>query len=386
MPETLRFLMLSYRVDAFGSASADTLPQSASSGLLGESLGSVRQLSTNPEQNVLEATLAGKGAESLARELEELAASTTLDAIPVVDSRPGSRRDGYYSTTLVAAGPLERASKEAYTVEFTLEKRGTRQTHWRQADADVAQLDHGFGSTAEAHLGIPANATKVRWCDTVGNDVQALTSPDVIATRSGEFRDVEIVDVQDAPVSNPSAIYELDYSEEGWADPGVWDTEGNDAKTDSDGNVVWSHVYATQHEWDGLPVLDNGLLRVEFDEASGELTAWEWDDSSEAWTETQLSRGDWSLFDVDVVEIGQAQIVVYCEFVHTDGSMFALEGRLETGATDLLWSIPDDETGPIPGETTSDGLWGWLEPIASERLLTANPQRSVVARSEVSKR
>lgn len=380
MADTLTFLNLAVPIDSLRSGNANTQPQTAQSGILGESVGDVRQLSTSPEQNTLQATLTGTAAESLARELEELAASAVLDSIPVVDSRTGSRRDGYYATTLVSANPAERMAKEAFQVELRLEKRGTRNTHWRQTTTDVAQLTHDFGSTAEAHLGIPATATKVRWCNDVSNDVQALPSSDVIATRTGEHGDVDIVDANDAPVSNPSVIYELDYTEESKADPGVWDSEGNTSKTDADDNVLWSHVYATQHEFDGKPVLDNGLLRITFDESAGSITAEEY--TSGSWSAISLTSGDWTLFDVDIVEIGQAQVVAYLEFENTtDGSMFALEARMETGAQDLLWNIPADETGPIPND-----LQTWLDPIASSRNLTANPERTVKARSEVAKR
>ncbi len=61
-----------------------------------------------------------------------------------------------------------------------------------------------------------------------------------------------------------------------------------------------------------------------------------------------------------------------------DGDLFALDAIVQRGHSEVLWDIPENETGPIP-ESVED----WVGPIASESVVDPQAAKTLTSRSDV---
>ena len=292
--------------------------------------------------------------------------------------------DGYYnasSTTRDSELSQQDDDRHDYEeVAVTLEHVGTHNSHFRALATKTVQVDHEFGNDLDAYVALPGAARKTRWFDSESGVYEPTAAID---SRESDFGTVEIFDVdagRDAlDVDDPTLLYELDYAEEPDASIRVYDTLGHAEKYDKSGIRKWVGVTSTRHDVEDALVIDTGALRVRFDETAGAIEAEQWDADAGEWDPVELDDSiDWSLVDIDVTAIGSQRVTAQVEFVHPDEGLFDLDMAAALGNDVATWSIPENETGPVP-----DGIEDWLGPIASERLVDAQPTKGLVSRSEV---
>jgi hypothetical protein len=258
---------------------------------------------------------------------------------------------------------------------------------------------HEFGSVPRARIGIPAAATNVRAIDAAIGPSERV-APDPVFTIPSEYGGVNVYDARALSFEDPIFIYDLEYELIGEADPVVWDTLGNASKvTTSNGTQIrqWEHVFDPAHDPIGEIVLDNGLLRVEFDEAAGTIAAEVWDaggygvsaygtspyggladDDNAAWTSVTLSHGSWSLVDVDLTHISPVRSEAQLEFEADDGTLYAVDIQLDRGLGQLHVWVPESVSTSIPS-----GLADLFEPIASDSTYDPGIRQTLIAREEV---
>lgn len=348
----------------------------------------------------------GEFSKKLHRELKSLGEST-YESVPFADDDNVDSDDqsGYYEVRDVNSTRANEASALAYQYDIALDAAGTRNTHWRAVRTGIERVDTRFAGThtaslgestyggtpyadategieSPAYLGIATEATKVRWFDTA----QGTESATIQETVNAEFGDVDLYDPAEPSFRDPTLIYELPFDREGPVDVRVWDDVGapNSKQLDYDDDqnntysiTQWVHAYHSGFEFEGQPILDNGLLRVRFDEGNGTLEAWEWNESGSSWDSISISMGDWTLFDADIERIGPADVQVFTEFENsTSGSVQAVVLSLQRGSERAIIREPDN--GSIP-----TGLDAVLVPIASAQTGDYGPAQTTVPRQEV---
>jgi len=338
--------------------------------------GSVQSTGTTPGELQLQVQYRGTYAGRLALELSELLHSDAFSGIPYAPVDGSAEDDGYYSAESVSPGRIRPQTDRAVNVDATLARDGTRATHFQAVATSKDAEKNDFGSGQTTHIGVPASASLIRWWD---GDAET-EEPSPVETRSAEYGDVEIYDVDSADVGNdPTLLYKpAGYDEIGDVDVGVWDTYGADEKRDEDDVVQWQRVFATQHDPRGALVLENGLLRLTLDDVDETITAERWDSGSEEWTDEDLGSSGWEPVDVDVRHIAPARLEA--RVLWSDGSeRYPLDMILARGAEDALWV----RTPNAQSETPST-LVDYLEPIASETIYDAGAEQALVSREEVS--
>ena len=332
----------------------------ARQGVLGSDTGNVEAIATEPGERPLTVEYPDEYAGLRAAELRELASGLS-QPLPYYGISTATPEDGYYSVSRIErVGPVDPRSDAFQRVRIAIAKEGTPASHWREVSTDPVQVDHPFGNTQEAPVGVPAAASKVRWYD----DETEQTAPATVqTTRTTAAGDVDILDATAAPYDAPEVIYELEYDEEGLTDPRVWDTRGFADRTDGNGALQWAKVFAASHRFEGDIVLDNDLLRLTIDEpADPGITAERYDGSS--FNTVTLGTSSWEVFDWDIRGVSPCRVGGVAEF--TDGSSYhTLRWRLDRGAADVLWSTTDAE-GPIPS-----GLQDLLAPVAADSIYDA---------------
>jgi hypothetical protein len=330
-------------------------------GVLGSDTGNVESIASEPGERPLTVEYPDEYARLRATELRELASGLS-QPLPYYGTTASTPTDGYYSVSQVnRAGPVDPRSGKFQRVRVTVTKEGTPASHWRQVMTDPVQVDHPFGTTTEAEVGVPAAASKVRWFNA---ETGATEAPTVQATRTGEDGDVDILDATASSYDAPDLLYELAFAEEGITDPRVWDDQGNSSRTDANGALQWQKVFAASHRYEGKIVIDNDLLRVTIDEpADPGISAERY--TSGSWSSVSLGASDWQVFDWDIRSVGTARVGGVAEFQDTTQSptvYHTLRWRIDRGAEDVLWS--SDSAVP-------SGLQTLLDPIAAPRILDA---------------
>ncbi|WP_254766499.1 hypothetical protein [Salinilacihabitans rarus] len=351
----------------------------AEAGVLGGDQAAVEHLATEAGDQTVRGYYRGRYAAKMAQELDELSSSSGFEAVPLagVDSPTG--RDGYYAVENADIGPPSASTENVQEFTLSLSKKGRRASHFRAVEPTQRQLDHEFGTDTYAYVAAPTTASKVLWFDP---ETKARERPSPVATRSAELADVDVYDPANSTLStsDPLLVYQIDYADEELVDCRVYDTRGFDAKHDADGGLQWAKVFSTEHDVDAEIVLDNGLLRLRPDETAGTMGAETWDDTAGAWSDTGLAGNQpatVTLLDVDLTHVGMVRDVAQLLF-DVDGSLFALNATVAKGYSDVLFGIPENETGPIPTD-----LETWLSSIASPSITDPNAAKTLVARAEV---
>lgn len=240
--------------------------QLAQAGILDQDGGSVEQVSSNPADQTLNGVYRGQYAGKMATEIDELSSSSGFEAVPLVGLDSSTALDGYYAVEEASVEPAQAQTDRAQRYELTLSKKGTRNTHWRAVEPNRRQLDHDYGNDLVAEVGVPAVASKVQWYNPEDGTRAPASST---ATRSAEGGDVDIYDLDDGEsavgTSDPTLLCEIGYADEENVDCRVYDTLGEDDKTDDDGNLQWAKLFSTTHDFGDPVVMDNGLLRLWID-------------------------------------------------------------------------------------------------------------------------
>ncbi|AXR78981.1 hypothetical protein [Natrarchaeobaculum sulfurireducens] len=352
-----------------------------------EEIGSAKPISSPPDSIDPPIKFNGPDATMRALELHELLNSPHHAPLPVAIDVPGY--DGYYvaddatrNTKLAEGGDADYER-----IDTSLTRAGTDQRLVRALEAAPRLADHEFGNDLEAHIALPTDARKVRWFDPDSGDRELAEPVETVATAYG---DVDVYDLEgwpdyefdpDDPSEAPLLVYEIDKDRDAEADVRLWDTRGYESLEDG-GRRRWQYVFSKDHEYDGAIVLDTGRLRLWLDEDDGTVDAQELDSSEAEWTDLELAAEQpesVAVFDIDVREIGMVRDRVQVTF-DVDGELFAMDAILQAGHDAVLVDIPDGESGPIPADVES-----WLEPIAAETIVDAQPTKQLIERNNVRK-
>jgi len=346
--------------------------------ILGSDSGAVESIAPRPGERTLRQDYVDTYAAVRAQELAELANGIS-SPLPLHAQTGTSLEDAYVTASRAEVEPIDPRGRDSFQrATLTISEAGSVAEDWRATRTAVTQVDHPFGNTLDAVVGIPAAARKLRW---LNEETGAREVPTVQATRTtASGRDVDVLHADASSYDDPTAIYEIDYADIGWTDPRVWDDRGNANIDDNSGRTQWQKVFATGHRYDGQAVIENGLVRLLFDEGTNALTVEEWDTGTSSWSRVSLGASDWELFDVDLRDIGLARVRAQIEFRDTTQSPTAfhrLSMRLTRG---LNWPIWANE---IEGAAVPSGLETLLDPVASATVFDAQAQAGLVPRAEV---
>ncbi len=381
--------------------------QLATAGVLDQDGGVVEQLSSEPGNQTISGLYRDQFAAKMAAELEELAQASGFDELPVASLDGATSTNGYYSLERADVDQVQPHTSLVQQFDLSLTKKGTQNKHWRALETNPRQVDHDFGTDLAAEVAVPAAASKVQWYNPADGSRPSATP---VETRSAELGDVDIYDLTDAPWYDPfgedppTLLYEVPYIDEEATDVRVYDTLGAEQKLNAEYDLQWQKVFSTQHDFGGEVVIDTGLLRLRLDEGAGTLEAERWDpDATQTvegtgtygdglygeglyagqsgdWVDAGLSQpADVSVFDVDLVEISMATVRAQV-LLDDSGTLFALDVVLDRGVQDALFSIPENESGPIP-----TALQDWLSPIATTTLVDPQAEKTTVARDTTRK-
>jgi len=352
--------------------------------LLGDDVGEVESVAPEPGERTLQQDYVDEYAAVRAKELAELANGIS-QPLPLHATGTTSTVDAYVSASRASTSPIDPRGREQFQrAELTISEAGTRASHWRETCTSVVQVDHPFGTTQTAEVGVPAAASKVRWYNPRTGAREAVT---VRATRVGKNRNVDVLHASDStyyqPGNNlfPKAIYDIPYGEIGWTDPRVWDGRGNANKEDANGRTQWQKVFSTDHVFTGKLYIENGLVRVIFDEPANSLTVEEWDTGTSSWTTVSQGASDWELFDVDLRRLGLGYVRARVEFRDPTASptaYYRLSMRLGRGVTRPIWGNDVESGTPVPS-----GLQTKLDPVASANIRDAQVEMGILSRREV---
>ncbi|WP_226040837.1 hypothetical protein [Natrinema sp. DC36] len=311
-----------------------------------------------------------------ASEAEHLLSQPTFSPVAVsIPAQPDL--EGYYAASSVDRDVRlsQDDDDDHHQVPLTLSRSGTDQSHFRILETNPNEdIDHEFGNDTTLQVGIPAAAKKTQWFNPE-DEMRDLASP--VETRSAEGGNIEIFDIADGEAAvgtgEPALIYQLDLEADGDFDVHVFDTQGSETEDD------WVKIFSPKTGVDEI-ILDTSLLRLRLDEPNGTLEAEEWDSATDAWATVGLEGAQPStvtLFDVDLMDVAMVRDRAQLTF-DVDGSLFALNANLNRGYDAVQFSIPEDETGPVP-----QALEDWLSPIASASVVDPQPAKGLVARNNV---
>lgn len=349
----------------------------AAQGVLGSGTGAVESLSLDPNEKRVRGQFRAQYAELMAVELEELFRADGVDLVPYYGVQAPTPEDGYYTVKSGTRKPVDPREPRLQQYDGVLTRAGSRESDLRAVTTNPRRLDHPFGNTEVAHVGIPATATDVQWFDPTPETTEDATP---VATRTGEFGDLDVYDALASNYSKPVLVYDLPYDEVGRRDVRVWDDYGR-SKFDAEGVNRWQKVFRTDHDWVGVPRVDNTRIRLAFDAGANSLTAETWDPGTDSWTATALGSSSWELAAVDVREISDVVVTARVRFqdpTQSPTATYELDCQVVRGGDYPLWSRPENETAPFPA-----GLADLLDPIASANDYEPQPVQKLVARPEV---
>ena len=307
-------------------------------------------------------------------ELDELLNSVTVAPIAVAyDAEPSLA--GYYAAESTDRR-IDRATGDGDRQRHSigLKQIGTRSSHRRTVSLRVTQPDPGniFGNDTTALVGVPADATRVKWYDRSFTDSEPVTVAETVSTRAGDVELVDARDVSDTLGDDAVLVYRSP-DPEGQTDVGVWDTYG------SADEAEWARVYNVDHvpRVDDELVIDNGRIRLFVADGPAALAADEWDPVAEEWAAISLVDTGWQLVETDLTRIGAVAVEAQCVF--SDGTdEYALDLRLERGRAAPQWLVPDSVSDPVPA-----GLEELLGPIADESIYQTGATLGLVSRRKL---
>jgi len=355
----------------------------------------------------------------LATEMESLAESAYV-AVPFVDPTSGgslSQKRGYYEVERADVTPAHPVTESLYEYELGLTLRGTRADTRRAVKTEQQTVDSLSATQSDTLVGIPASATDVEWF-ALGN---ATESASVVDTVASEFGSIARYDITEPSFASPTLLFDLPLADEGFTDVRVWDTRdrrkfanvdaattveggetltvasgetrtdtrlvvnaggtldvqsgGTHVLTGSDSVTVWSHAYHPGFDFAGDPVIDNGRLRLYladsalYSSASG-LSAERWDGTK--WVRMTFADTGWTVSNYEFVAIGPTQVRI--RLTLTDGASRAtVIGRLDRGASDVLWTVPTNASTP------PQDVIDLLSPVTRDSDTAVVPEQTVVA-------
>lgn len=378
----MRFLYRAHIPEsAVSNAGATASAQLAKLGLIGGG-SAVNPVAGNPGEVSLTARYWGQYAERDGLGLAELLDSDSLQALPFSSTTGQTELDGYYAIQSSTSGRVQPQDDRAFEASGSLVLEGTRASHRKGVSTRVSQPNPGntFGNETTALVGVPAAATRVQWIDAV--PASQTAPPTVQSTVSAQHGDVDLIDARAPSFDDPILVYDLDYDAQGDVDPGVWDTYGTDTITDSDSVVQWGRVFDPAHDprSNHELVVENGVIRLTFDDDTNTLTVESWDDASSSWTSTSLGTSDWQLLETDVRVINGMRVEALVTFNDSTSpsTEYDLRMVLPRGYDFPQWLVPEGVTASVPS-----GLTTLLDPIADEQAYDAGPEFQLVSKEDL---
>ncbi|MCD2204405.1 hypothetical protein [Halobacterium sp. KA-6] len=339
---------------------------------------SVEDLGGDPGEYTLVGQYRGKYAELMAEELEELfGPDNDFDTVPYYSQDGQLRETGYYALSNMDVGRSDPRRDSVQDFDGRLTREGTRQSHRRSLRVDPQQVHRNdYGNETSALVAIPTAAGKRTWYK---RETQAREPVSVIETVQceGSQADVDLVDARAVDFSAPyELVYDVSYDAGGQCDVILWDDHDRE-KIDSEGVNSWQWVFATSHEYSGVPVVDTGRLRLHLNETQG-LTAETYDPTTDSWTSAGLPTSDWSLRDVDITTVSPLRVEAQLEFSHPSEGVFALNLVAWRGRDRVQLLVPDSVEAATP-----QGLQDYLDSIAAPEVVRSHGSLGLIAREEV---
>jgi len=333
----------------------------ASLGALSDDLGDVSSITSDPGTERLEGQLRGAVADKKAGELSELVdQAAAIETLPYTALSTTTDEDGYYTPSNIEVGRVDPRVDSVWEFRGSLTREGSRESHFRELNLAPTSVTNPFGST-DPVVYAPNTATRQRWFDP---DTQTTVDATVQAGYDTENGGVEEFDATEPSFSGNdeyALVYDTPLDSEWSTDPRLWDDYGRSKTiTGSAGQstIGWQRVYATDHEYRGDRVLDNGRLRLTFDLSQPVIEAEQWAPGSQSWSSVPLGSSLWRIQEVDIRHIGQARIDGWFRFENdSTNSVDELVGSFKRGYGGVLWTQV--------GSSTASGLQTRLDPIAS---------------------
>jgi hypothetical protein len=370
----------------------------AKSGLLDSPSGVVEDIASEPGEQALVGTLAGRFSKLTATELEELF-SSTLTVPYTVRNGDDTQIDGYYATEQLN---IRRGTAKVDTLQQfdgKLVREGTRRSHRRAIKTRPQTVTNPFGSATAPELGLSVRAQDIKWFDAVGGQVD--TDPTVVRRVEGEHDFLNIYDASDPPFDDPILVYDIPFTEEYPTDCRIWDTYDRDkiyrqttTADDTVGSstvgsatvtdtitartVQWQRVYSTAHQYQGDTIIENDRLRFEITQSDNQLRAFRYDDSIGLYERVQLGASDWRLKDINITHIGLARIESALTFENrSNGNRQRADLLLIRGLDNATIAEPANAS------TIPQGVIDRLDPIASDSDRVTKPVADTIDRSDV---
>jgi len=344
-------------------------------GALNSDVPAVSTVSADAPGQVFAGLVGGYLARLQAAEFEELFGANGIEVVPYHGDTPDPQRDGYYSAKDISVDLPAGYERDLQLFDGRITKQGTRQSHRRAVKMAPSSITNPFGSASSAEVGIPHRASAVKWFDRNGG--QTTTDATVQRTVQGEHDQIDIYDATEPPFSTPALVYDVPYEHEWPVDVRVWD-DRNTAKiveADTDGSsvgsatvgsatiggattVAWQRCYRTDHDFAGVPILENDRLRVALDTAAGRLRASRWSQSDGQYERVQLDpTSSWRFVRADIEYIGVEAVDARLTF--SDGTTTdRLWASCKRGYDSLLFHDPDG--------SAASGLVDRLDAIAAD--------------------
>lgn len=317
-----------------------------------------------------------KFSRKIADEIESLGESEYAGVPLFTPNAPDSgRNSGYYEVEQVDVSPSHPVNQDAFEYTVGLKFTGTREEMWTSVETTIEDVETGLATGSNSPIGLPSTASKVRWFSESSGKENASVS----STVSAEFGDVYLYDPQDTSITNPILLYELDYADTGNVDVRVYD-DRNLAKYYTVGGEEfsqWTHAYHTSYEYEGDPIVDNGLHRLRYDEADGLVLPQYYDSSAGQWTPQTVDHSNYSLVDAEFTKISPADVRTYCEFVDTDsGALYPVILSHQRGLSNPIARGPEGAGWPASFEN-------YLNQFCSTNTTDTKPTRTLKAREAV---
>lgn len=352
--------------DTQQQARSDKQIQTTAEAVLGSDVPVTESIGAEPGEQTFRGAYRGNDSEVMMTEVVEIAdnGAPDYDAVALYGNASSTGDDGYYGITNVRPERPRPASRKFWTYTLTLDKKGTPKTHKRAVSTAITALNtspptNPFGSNETVTVGIPNASAAPRWFDSVNKSYEDA-SPETAAVDT-QFATVDLYNTSVPTFSDPTLVYDLALDEEGKTDLRVWDTKGSADRT-SGGLLQWARVFDPGHEFDGDAILENGRLRLTFNESAPSLSAEEWNETASDYDAVSLGSSDEQLEDVDFDRIGMQRASAQVVFLNTsDSSRYHVDMELRKGQNVTLVTVPDNEdASAFPA-----GLDTLLSPIAS---------------------
>lgn len=408
--------------------------QLAAQGAVGSDESSVEAVSLDPNEQKIQGSyrtneqLGGV----LARQFEQLFSAGGIEYVPYFGADGQDGVDGYYTLSDVDVGPADASTEAVQTYDGTVTKVGTRKDYVRAVRTSPSTVDtvgasnytEGDPPTHPEQVCLPVSARRPRWFDPLSGALEQAAPLNrwQYPERDGELADFRTYGLSDASFYNPTAaspsaptlIYDVPYRYERQMDVRVWDTcpdalgeekvvEGNLARGTTVGGpgatvgeatvgesarehnvdlaTTWQRVFRAGHEARGELVIDNGVLRLRFDDERGSLRAERSRGHFDEWAAQPLRPSSWALRDVDITHIGLARVDAQVVFQHPDKGQYVVDLALPRGYENAIWTVAQNQTGAADYELAQK-----LAPVAQfggVSVRVPNQRAGLVAREEL---